>query len=506
LIRKFFRSIRGNVALTSAILAPILLAIVGLAADYALIFNQQSQLQQAADSAVLAGARELGIAGTDNEEIAEIVIDFVNQNYSGDDNAGSNISTMNVTPVISANDDSIRVDVELYWQPFLAHFIDADVLPIRVMARAELAGSESICLLALDPSQPQSIRLGADSAIGADHCLIHTNSSNPSALAAENNARMTAVKSCTAGGFSGSLDSFRPLPIVDCPQIEDPLRDRSMPNGNSGCHFKNYRVMENVTRRLRPGIYCGGIIGLGGATINLDPGIYTIVDGDVDIGDGASLNGTGVSLHFAKNSRLYFRNDSEIAIDAPRTGSMAGVVISSARNNDPYLVFEIESKNARKLTGLIYLPENTLKLGDDLDNDGVCDVDNDGYRQFPYDPNELRSLREPHIHYHQHNDGTIHRHPHANAFGKVPANSYPLVRANPSYRLHHREDLFHGHPAPISDCKTNIGQFSDWTAIVARNINVSAGVELVLNADYDKSPIPYPLNTGSDAAQVRLAQ
>ena len=506
LIARFLRSTNANVAMAAAIAAPVLLAVAGLAADYALIFNQRAQLQEAADSAVLAGARELGIAGTDNDEIVEIVTDYVNQNYYSDNQNDDNVAQMNIGPMIGSDRESITVNVELYWRPFLAHFIDTDVLPIRVSARAELAGSENICLLALDRSQAQSINLGSDSLIDAEFCMIHTNSSNRAALAVQANSTMTAVKSCTAGGYSGTSENYRPTPIVDCPQIDDPLRARTLPNWNGNCTYNGVRIIEGETRRLQPGVYCGGIIGLGSSTLNLDPGIYTIVDGDFDIGDAATLNGTGVTLHFERDARLFFRNNSTISIDAPRTGSMAGIVISSSRSNDPNLVFEIESKDARRLTGLIYLPENTLKLGDDLNNDGTCDPDNDDFRQFPYNPNEINSLRTPHVHYHQHADGTIHRHPHANTYGIVSSRFYPLVIASPSYRLHHQENLFHGHPAPISDCKTNIGEFSDWTAIISRNINVSAGVELILNADYDNSPIPYPVGSGTGSDTVRLTQ
>ena len=53
-------------------------------------------------------------------------------------------------------------------------------------------------------------------------------------------------------------------------------------------------------------------------------------------------------------------------------------------------------------------------------------------------------------------------------------------------------------------CKANVGQYSDWTAIVARNIMVTSGVELVLNANYSASNVPVPENNGLVGAMARL--
>jgi hypothetical protein len=54
-------------------------------------------------------------------------------------------------------------------------------------------------------------------------------------------------------------------------------------------------------------------------------------------------------------------------------------------------------------------------------------------------------------------------------------------------------------------CLANVGQYSDWTAIVARNVLVTSGVDLVLNADYAGSEVPVPANNGVIGTRTRLA-
>ena len=75
------RQKRGNVALIMALLAPFLLGVTALATDYVLVYSHASKLQDAADAAALSGARELGVAGNDDDEVKAITADYANSNF-----------------------------------------------------------------------------------------------------------------------------------------------------------------------------------------------------------------------------------------------------------------------------------------------------------------------------------------------------------------------------------------------------------------------------------------
>jgi hypothetical protein len=45
----------------------------------------------------------------------------------------------------------------------------------------------------------------------------------------------------------------------------------------------------------------------------------------------------------------------------------------------------------------------------------------------------------------------------------------------------------------------DMAEGSQWSVIVARNINLSANARLVINSDYAGSPVPVPTGVGNQA-------
>jgi len=271
--------------------------------------------------------------------------------------------------------------------------------------------------------------------------------------------------------------------------VEDPLRDRKLTGSTGKCDYRDVMI-SGKKANLSPGVYCGGIVVINESRVRLASGSYTFVNGDLDIASGSKLVGNRVNLHFARNSRLFLRNNSIVELSAPRSGSMAGILVSSSRANNASLTFDVKSKNARKLTGLFYLPNHTLVLGDDADQDGVCDTKDDEYRL----PHPLS-----HTHDHAHPNGTVHSHMHFMT-GSFPTNSDGITIHGPKSHTH--TDTVGG----AGGCTANVGELSDWTAIIAKKIEITSGVKLVLNADYEDSVVPVPMNDGSVGITVSLTE
>ena len=114
--------------------------------------------------------------------------------------------------------------------------------------------------------------------------------------------------------------------------------------------------------------------------------------------------------------------------------------------------FSLVSKDAQSLTGTVYLPGDTLTVGGDDDLDGTCDpiVDDD-------DDDD------------DDDDG--------GSGGAVD-------------------------PTCVSD----VGKSSDWTAIIARQVKVTAGSTLVVNSNYEDSSVPVPEGVGPSSARIILAK
>ena len=89
LIRKFARSRHGSIAVMTAICGPALLAVVGVAMDYVMMIHIKGQLQAAADSAAIAGVKELSLSGVTEKQITAVAESFVHTNLSDNKNRGT---------------------------------------------------------------------------------------------------------------------------------------------------------------------------------------------------------------------------------------------------------------------------------------------------------------------------------------------------------------------------------------------------------------------------------
>ena len=79
--RKFAKSVGGNIIVTASMVAPLLLGSGAVAVDYTIFFNQRAVLQQAADAAALASAKELGLSGTTEELVRQVGISYAESSF-----------------------------------------------------------------------------------------------------------------------------------------------------------------------------------------------------------------------------------------------------------------------------------------------------------------------------------------------------------------------------------------------------------------------------------------
>jgi Flp pilus assembly protein TadG len=77
-IKKYLKNKDGNIASTMGILALPLMMGCGVAIDYASLYHARVNLQDAADTAALASAKELGLVNTKDETVKEVAKNYVN--------------------------------------------------------------------------------------------------------------------------------------------------------------------------------------------------------------------------------------------------------------------------------------------------------------------------------------------------------------------------------------------------------------------------------------------
>ncbi len=347
------RNDHGNVAIFFALLLPLLLGFVGAGVDYARYKGMASNLQEIADSAALAGAREYVIMSSNNvipKAVAQQIAD------SGLATEYPTLTTSALSTSVDA-DMVVRVDISASFQPSFLVGMYKSPLTVTVDSTAQAIGGANICVIALEENSSGALEMADSAALSGDACAVYSNSSNPNGMRVEDNATLNTVMNCTAGGYRGGAGNYDPLPITDCPVKEDPLSLRPAP-GSGACGPGPNVVSSDTT--LDPGVYCGLEIN-GMANVTFTPGTYIIKDGNLLISDQASVIGDGVGFYFeGADSTMTIGPDTTVSLEAPRVGEMAGLLMFQDRDANPNRQFTISSNNAKTLVGTIYLPQGLL--------------------------------------------------------------------------------------------------------------------------------------------------
>ncbi|MEF2552637.1 pilus assembly protein TadG-related protein [Aurantimonas sp. A2-1-M11] len=452
----FAGATRGNVAAIVALLAPVLLFTMGTVVNFSTVHSANSRLQSAADSAALAAARELYLANSRPEILKSVAYSFAMTNLGSQAEGVEFDVEIGGATASTAAAPSVSTEVTVTLTRDFASSLPMPDLTgtigtLTASATARIAGGGRICAIALTSEGSKAIDISGNAVVHAAKCAVYSNSADPRGLSVTRVAKLSSELACSSGGYDGIETNYEPLPLTDCPAVSDPLSSR-IPPVPTKCDHENERITNN-NLILRPGVYCGKLQ-ISGSKITLQSGIYVFWNAKVRLDKGSEVIGDNVSLVFiGHKSSLDLKNDSTISLSASEDGPMAGILIYADSQKRNARDFKIESNNAKRMIGTIYLPNDTLTIGGDKNADGVCDPDIAVVDDEDEDEGGGR-----------------------------------------------------GGGAGTPGCKANVGEFSDWTALVANKITVTSGVKLVLNTNYAGSDVPVPVGVGPVGGNIALSK
>lgn len=355
----FLQNTRGNIAVMTAVLAPVLVIAIGMAVDYTAATGQHRKLQGAADIAAISAAKELYLANADSAQITSVATAIANAQLR----VQGETPHAPISVTASLVDDSGAVEVVIS-QPRLTYVSKALVSnppPVAARAVARALGGGRVCVIGLDESAYSTISLTFEAKITAPECGVYSNSDSSGSVTSYKSSVLSAELICAAGGTDGGNDNFEPAPVTDCPRIPDPLASRPAPN-YSGCDETDLQLSAE-TRTLYPGVYCGGLLVAKGSDVEFSPGVYIMKDGPLMVTHSSYIHGEGVGFYFTGDKSIYlFATDSVVDLSAPTDGEMAGLLFFEDRASPPLRHFEITSDNARNLVGTIYLPNGIFSV------------------------------------------------------------------------------------------------------------------------------------------------
>lgn len=434
--------------------------IIGCIVDYMSVSNQKNSLQGMADRAALAAAQELVVAKASDARVQAVAASFVNANQSNQ----AHLTTATVIDKGKAVHVTIKAKPQTFFpSPF------AEMKELAVEATAEISGGGYVCMIGLDSRAPSTLDMSDKARVTAQNCAIYSNSKNKASLTLHNLARVKADLMCVAGGVSGPTSAVTPnAPITDCPPLIDPLRDRPEPNvgllqcdnilGKDSLQGKD--LLGKDGKLLKKGEFVGGLLGNGGLVNdvlsgdivgNLAPGL--LVTGNTVLEPGiycGGLNIIGGQVKLKPGTYILDNGGLVVANGGSLEGENVGFYLTGALGLStiqfaPSSKISLTAPKAGDMAGMLFFEDRDVLF------------------KFPHviASNNARNLV-----------GTIY----------LPGNTLQINSQDP------------------------IADQSDYTVIVAKKFEMKDGPELVLNTDYENSPIPVPDGVGNKARPiVRLA-
>ena len=364
-LARFLRDRRGNYAVITALMSPVLIGSAGLATEGGLWMYVHQNLQGAADSAAISAATQYGLnvnASLDNQ--AQSVIATYGYTVG---TAGTTV-TVNRPPSsgsYTGNNQAIEVIVTTQQSRMLSALFSSGNVTLTGRAVALPGNNGTGCVLSLNLTASGGVSSKGNSGITLNQCSVYDDSNDSSsALVNGGTATIDALSVNVVGAISGGSGiTTTQGTYVGISPIADPYASVVMPTPGS-CDYNNKTYKTTLT--IDPGVYCNGIQLNAGAVVTMNPGIYFIDRGSLQMAGGATLQGTGVTIIFTSSTGANYADatingGATLAITAPTTGPTAGIAMFGDRNMPTSTTFKFNGGDTQTIGGAVYLPKGTLQ-------------------------------------------------------------------------------------------------------------------------------------------------
>jgi hypothetical protein len=363
--QSFVEDTRGVIAILFAACAVPVLIAAAIGLDMASASKMKSEIQSAADSAVLAAATRLAVNASegDKEELA-LTTFYANLSPVLADHAG--------TPIVDidfpAKQVHMEVDIE---QSSLLGSLAHETWNLHVNATATVSKGTPVCMMALNEHLQQSLTIQGTADLMANECAVHVDSDHSDALHQQGSATAAAESFCVRGGHYGS--SYTPTPTDKCMYEHDPLYDRFMNDwsaegvSSKPCTYSNLpqiNTAANVTTNLSPGVYCGGLTIKKGIVQMQANKVYIFRNGPLYVQAQGTLKGTHTPILFEGNdtTRLITQAGANIITSAPSSGNFKGIAFAQHPSSVPSSPNLIIGGGQIEVNGIVYFPKQPLKI------------------------------------------------------------------------------------------------------------------------------------------------
>lgn len=391
---------RGQVLLLVMITMVPICLVLGLVADVGMAYYTKTSARAAAQTAALAAVQRVidGISangwtytcsspgqGPDCESSLtkcpainassnlQSACAYASQNgFSGSDVLiASGTSNPPVSGVSAVN---YWVQVQIVQQNPLTFGMFSGMQSLTIATSSVAAAANMMpqnCVVGLNQSSSAvGLNLNGNVTLATVGCGVAVDSSNStSALSATGNITLTAPSIDVVGGCSGcsSIENVR----TDVPYFADPLEGVPAPQVPNGCGSvqSTSQATFNHTPNapLQPGIYYGGILVRGNASVTFSAGTYCLVGGGLTASGNTTLTGSSVAFYNTFDNTHSFAPISvtgnvTLDLSAPSSGSLEDMLFFEDRNAPSGNTNTITGNSSMTITGALYFPNNQLAI------------------------------------------------------------------------------------------------------------------------------------------------
>lgn len=389
-LKRLYSSERGNVLLIGAATMPLLMGSAGLAVDAIQLTLWKRQLQRAADSASIAGARAIAQGAVTTSAVDNDLDEHID--YDLEENETPLITNQTATPgsfaagTISSQTCAARavdpcydraVEVSLTSErrlPFMSIFTNSSTT-LRVKATAAVVADGQFCLVSLYDGTDSGFISGGNSDLDLS-CGIATNSRASNAMSVKGSATINADPAAAVGGITGG-DHFgegTTLQPYSAP-VADPFAHVPDPVLPSNCNSGTLKITGGTAAAPTtiPDGACYAGYDIDGFAKIADGGKIYLNNGLLDL--KGSLTGTNVTLIMMGDDSTWKQNGGgKMHLTAPETGVYKGIVVFRDRYAANKSKKEISLNGGADmfLQGAIYGKSTDFWIGGNADIDSEC--------------------------------------------------------------------------------------------------------------------------------------
>lgn len=383
----------GAAAVYFALLAPVLIGFAALGGEAGLWLIGQRKLQHITDTAAYSAA----IRALSTQDLAVIKAAAKNRADSSGLLSGDSLNIFfppNSGP-FKGKQGHAEVIAERHVPRYLTALFyghdDPVVLTSRSVAGMVPGSGEPVCMLALSATASPAFAVGGAGDVNVVGCAFASNSSAADSFAMIG-GRVTVTGSCLYS--VGGVKETDGLTLTDCEEPQplqrpaaDPLSSLPMPSSTdvaglirrpSGTVSESLTASEYLVEYpdLPVALFDGGLRFDSETMIN--PGLYIVDGGTLDITAGARLVGTGVTFYLMNGAQLKVNGGAELDVSAYdadnpgiRTDPFAGLLFFSDRVGTS-VSHSFSGNSGSDISGVVYFPTDNLTFTGDSGSSYPC--------------------------------------------------------------------------------------------------------------------------------------